>query len=191
MLIVLRLGHRKERDKRVSTHIGLVARALGADKVIYCGEQDPDLLKRVGGIGEKWGGEFKAAYSKDEIAQLLRLKRRGFTIVHLTMYGQRVQDSIEAIRKKYRKNPNMTIVVGAEKVPREIYELADWNIGVTNQPHSEVAALAIMLHELFQGKELETIYKDAKVRIIPSARVKTVVGSRNRDRKNGGRKARK
>ena len=34
------------------------------------------------------------------------------------------------------------IVVGAEKVPREIYELADYNVAVGSQPHSEVSAWA-------------------------------------------------
>jgi len=32
--------------------------------------------------------------------------------------------------------------VRAEKVPAEMYDLADWNVAVDNQPHSEVAALA-------------------------------------------------
>ncbi|MCG7848715.1 MAG: tRNA (cytidine(56)-2'-O)-methyltransferase, partial [ANME-2 cluster archaeon] len=29
-IVVLRLGHRPERDQRVTTHVGLTARALGA-----------------------------------------------------------------------------------------------------------------------------------------------------------------
>ena len=31
---VLRLGHRPGRDNRMTTHVGLTARALGADRVI-------------------------------------------------------------------------------------------------------------------------------------------------------------
>ncbi|TFG70124.1 MAG: tRNA (cytidine(56)-2'-O)-methyltransferase, partial [Methanomassiliicoccus sp.] len=30
MIVVLRLGHRPERDQRVTTHVALTARALGA-----------------------------------------------------------------------------------------------------------------------------------------------------------------
>ncbi len=30
-LSVLRLGHRRERDKRITSHLGLTARAFGAD----------------------------------------------------------------------------------------------------------------------------------------------------------------
>ena len=29
-IVVLRLGHRPERDQRVTTHVGLLSRALGA-----------------------------------------------------------------------------------------------------------------------------------------------------------------
>ena len=32
---VLRLGHRLVRDDRVSTHVGLVARAFGASEIFY------------------------------------------------------------------------------------------------------------------------------------------------------------
>ncbi|MFT4946665.1 MAG: tRNA (cytidine56-2'-O)-methyltransferase, partial [Natronomonas sp.] len=31
---VLRLGHRPGRDERMTTHVGLTARALGADRVV-------------------------------------------------------------------------------------------------------------------------------------------------------------
>ena len=34
MITVLRLGHRKGRDKRITTHVGLVARAFGADELL-------------------------------------------------------------------------------------------------------------------------------------------------------------
>ena len=30
-LSVLRLGHRRQRDKRITSHLGLTARAFGAD----------------------------------------------------------------------------------------------------------------------------------------------------------------
>jgi len=35
---VLRLGHRPGRDERMTTHVGLTARALGADRVVLAGE---------------------------------------------------------------------------------------------------------------------------------------------------------
>jgi tRNA (cytidine56-2'-O)-methyltransferase len=37
---VLRLGHRPERDKRITTHVGLVARAFGAEEMLLAGGGD-------------------------------------------------------------------------------------------------------------------------------------------------------
>ncbi|PSP47219.1 tRNA (cytidine(56)-2'-O)-methyltransferase [Halobacteriales archaeon QH_7_69_31] len=37
-VVVLRLGHRPGRDERMTTHVGLTARALGADRVVIAGE---------------------------------------------------------------------------------------------------------------------------------------------------------
>ena len=34
---VLRLGHRRERDKRITSHLGLTARAFGADQIVLSG----------------------------------------------------------------------------------------------------------------------------------------------------------
>ena len=42
---VLRLGLRRERDKRITMHILLTARALSASGVIYSGERDKELLR--------------------------------------------------------------------------------------------------------------------------------------------------
>jgi tRNA (cytidine56-2'-O)-methyltransferase len=59
-------------------------------------------------------------------------------------------------------------------VPSDVYQIANFNIAVTNQPHSEVGALAVFMHEYFEGKELETELKDAKIRIEPSEKGKKV-----------------
>ncbi|HII05831.1 MAG TPA: tRNA (cytidine(56)-2'-O)-methyltransferase, partial [Methanotrichaceae archaeon] len=72
------------------------------------------------------------------------------------------------------------VVVGAEKVPPEIYEMADWNVGVGNQPHSEVAALAVFLDRLWEGEELEKEF-DGKIQVVPSPRYKTVIERREED----------
>ena len=34
MITVLRIGHRISRDKRITTHVALVARAFGADNIL-------------------------------------------------------------------------------------------------------------------------------------------------------------
>jgi tRNA (cytidine56-2'-O)-methyltransferase len=68
----------------------------------------------------------------------------------------------------------LLIIVGASKVPKEIYCISDYNIALGNQPHSEVSALAVFLDRLFGGKELTRTFKSAKIRIIPSQSGKMV-----------------
>jgi len=95
------------------------------------------------------------------------------TIVHLTMYGEPVEAVTPSIRERHRTEP-LLLVVGAGKVDFEVYEHADWNVGVTNQPHSEVAALAVFLDRLFEGRELDREWADAERRVVPQATGKRV-----------------
>ena len=166
MIVVLRLGHRISRDKRITTHVFLTARALGADKGILSGEKDDSIMNSVEKILSKWGGEFKIEYIKDWKKFIENMKSDGFKVVHLTMYGIPIQKTISKI-----KSNKILIVVGGEKVPPEVYEFADFNIAVTNQPHSEVAALAVFLDTLFKGEELEKQF-DGEIKIIPSEKGK-------------------
>ncbi len=170
MILVLRLGHRKNRDARVTTHCGLVARALGADGIILSGERDDKIIESLEKVVEKWGGPFSVSYRRDWKRVMKEYKQKGYTIVHLTMYGEPVQEKIGELRRKDR----LLVVVGAEKVPREVYDIADYNIAVGNTPHSEIAALAIFLHEYHEGRELEKKFSNAKLEIEPSPRGKTV-----------------
>jgi len=88
------------------------------------------------------------------------------------MYGLSVQDTIDRIRASPK---DKLVVVGGAKVPGEVYRLADWNTSVTSQPHSEVSALSIFLHELFEGKELSLSFEKAEVRVVPQAKGKKIV----------------
>ena len=56
---VLRLGHRPERDQRVTTHVGLTARALGARRFFLAGD-DQGVVSSIGDVVERWGGGFEA-----------------------------------------------------------------------------------------------------------------------------------
>ena len=56
-VVVLRLGHRPERDQRVTTHVGLLSRALGA-KGMYLAGQDSGIVRSITRVVEQWGGEF-------------------------------------------------------------------------------------------------------------------------------------
>ena len=44
---VLRLGHRVDRDKRMTSHLGLTARAFGANRVILAGDNDKTPLETL------------------------------------------------------------------------------------------------------------------------------------------------
>ncbi|MDD1715772.1 MAG: tRNA (cytidine(56)-2'-O)-methyltransferase [Methanolinea sp.] len=160
---ILRIGHRPERDQRVTTHVGLTARALGARGMLLAG-RDSGVVKSIRDVAERWGGSF---WIEDQISWkrcILDWKDAGGVVVHLTMYGERLQDRQDEIRRKDR----ILVVVGAEKVPGEVFGLADYNISVTSQPHSEISSLAVFLDHVFQGRELETTFPDAKIRVIPS-----------------------
>lgn len=171
-VFVLRLGHRPERDKRVTTHVFLVARAFGAHGAFYSGQRDEKVEMSVKKVVEMWGGPFTVEYVEDWVRKIRDWKRAGGEVIHLTMYGLPLDEVINEVRSSEK---DKLVVVGGEKVPRTVYELADWNISVTSQPHSEVGALSVFLHELYMGKELRKEFENAKLKIIPQARGKKVV----------------
>ncbi|MFP8955262.1 tRNA (cytidine(56)-2'-O)-methyltransferase [Natrialbaceae archaeon A-CW3] len=171
-VVVLRLGHRPGRDERMTTHVGLTARALGANRVLFP-ENAGQSLETVADITDRFGGPFDV-----ELTDSPRGVVRGWegVVVHLTMYGERVQDVECEIRAAHLEDEEpLLIVVGAEKVPFDVYEEADWNVGVTNQPHSEVAGLAVFLDRLFEGRELEREWVDADRQVVPMETGKRVV----------------
>jgi tRNA (cytidine56-2'-O)-methyltransferase len=163
---VLRLGHRPGRDERITTHVGLTARALGADRAILAG-QASGRADTVEDITDRFGGPFET-----ETVESWRPVVRDWdgNVVHLTMYGLEVQNVEEEIRGTLQDDRDpLLVVVGAEKVPFEVYEWADWNVAVTNQPHSEIASLAVFLDRLFEGRELDREWEDAQKTVIPQA----------------------
>jgi len=183
---VLRYGHRPGRDDRMTTHVGLTARALGADRVIFP-DNAGQSAETVRDITDRFGGPFAVELRADQKAIVRDFEG---VVVHLTMYGERVQDVETEIREAVglpdtgddadaEGEPtaprDLLVVVGGEKVPWALYERADFNVGVTNQPHSEVAGLAVFLDRLFEGEELEREWTDADREVMPEPTGKTVV----------------
>ncbi|MEM0197330.1 MAG: tRNA (cytidine(56)-2'-O)-methyltransferase [Fervidicoccaceae archaeon] len=169
---VLRIGHRPERDKRVTTHVALVARAFGASYFFLSDVCDLSVMRSLFSVEDRWGRGIKhASCGLDHMEYIANWKSVGGKVVHLTMYGELLNRAIEEAQS-YRKP--ILIVVGAEKVPREVYEVADLNVSVGNQPHSEVAALAIFLDRLYNGEELYIEYEGAKAVIEPTRTGKKV-----------------
>ena len=52
---VIRIGQRVVRDDRVTTHVALVARAFGAEK-IFMTEVNPEIKDTLEKINNTWGG---------------------------------------------------------------------------------------------------------------------------------------
>ena len=167
---VLRVGHRPGRDPRLTTHLALTARALGASR-LWLHPPDPGLSERLRQVARRWGGSFTVDPSPDWKRTI-----RDFdgTVVHLTMYGRPVGRSVASLRRARK----LLVVVGGAKVPPALYGLADRNVAVGNQPHSEVGALAVLLAAL-GGPDGPRSWPGAEARIVPSVRGKRVVPARS------------
>jgi tRNA (cytidine56-2'-O)-methyltransferase len=169
---VLRLDHRRVRDARITTHVCLTARAFGASKVILSGDEDKKIMENVRDVVKRWGGDFEIEYAKKYDKFIDDWKKNGGEVVHLTMYGEAVQ---EVTGKISESSKDKLVVVGGSRVPSKVYQEADWNVSVTNQPHSEVAALSIFLHTLFDGEEFDMTFDGGDLKVIPTAHGKKVL----------------
>ena len=172
--VILRLGHRVQRDQRVTTHVALTARALGAEGMILDSD-DSGIEKSMVEVARRWGGTFYVRRITNWKNEIKKWKESGGKVFHLTMYGVNLPDVIKEISAENIEN--LLIVVGAEKVPPELYELADWNVAVGNQPHSEIAALALVLDRLSSSggiESLKTQFGGGEVEIVPKNRGKEV-----------------
>ena len=166
---VLRIGQRIVRDDRVTTHIALVARSFGA-KRIYMNEINPEINNTVSKINKTWGGNF-AIENITEWKKIIRKKKNeSVKIVHLTMYGLNIND----VENKLRGEDKILIVVGAEKVPKDVFEMADYNVAIGNQPHSEVSALGVLLDRIQCGNQFESKFENSERVIIPQKQGKNV-----------------
>jgi tRNA (cytidine56-2'-O)-methyltransferase len=167
---VLRIGHRLVRDDRVTTHAALVARAFGAEMIYMTGMIDESIKDTVASVSERWGGRFKVEIIQDWKKLTKAWKKEGGKVAHLTMYGINIDD----IAGRLCKESKVLVIIGAEKVPQEAYELADYNVAIGNQPHSEIAALAIFLDRIFTGEQFKRVFADANLKIVPTEKGKKV-----------------
>jgi tRNA (cytidine56-2'-O)-methyltransferase len=148
----------------------LVSRALGAES-IFLEDAEKDVTATLEAVNRRWGGGFQAVLGASWRRAVQDAKKEGRSVVHLTMYGMPLQDVVKDLRKLEK----VLIVVGGPKVPGRVYREADFNVAVTSQPHSEVAALAIVLHEIQSGEELKRAFPKSKLKILPTAHGKRVV----------------
>lgn len=167
---VLRIGQRLVRDDRVTTHVALVSRAFGASKILMY-DANPEIKDTISKVNKIWGSDFKVEIIENWKQVIKSKKSDAYKIIHLTMYGE----NINTVQSVLRNEEKILIVVGAEKVPREIYDMADYNVAIGNQPHSEIAALAILLDRILQGKQFQQKSENAQREIIPTKKGKKVM----------------
>ena len=174
-IVVLRWGHRPQRDVRLTTHVALTARALCASGFILADEQDSSIEKTVKRITSRWGGDFQFEMGTPWKKAVHDWKADGGIVVHLTAYGENVQSS-DVLRRIKGLRKNVLLLVGSQKVPGEFFssEVSDFNVSIGNQPHSECSALAIFLDRYFEGKELARDFGKAKICIVPHERGKEI-----------------
>lgn len=157
-LDVLRLGYRKGRDPRITTHLALVARAMGADGFLLAGDEDKEMFENLNSVSKRFGGNLETEHVSG-MGYLKRHVANGGVAVHLTMYGEPFRKAIPKIR---RDRP-VVIVVGGAKVPGDVYKICQHNVAVGNQPHSEVAALALFMDAWFGESASERNFDDARL----------------------------
>jgi tRNA (cytidine56-2'-O)-methyltransferase len=167
---ILRIGQRLVRDDRVTTHVALVSRAFGASKILMY-DANPEIKETISKVNKIWGGIFKVDIIENWKEVVRAKKADSYKIIHLTMYGE----NINTVQTALRKQEKVLIVVGAEKVPREVYDKADYNVAIGNQPHSEIAALAILLDRILEGKQFQKKHENAERKIIPTKKGKRVM----------------
>jgi tRNA (cytidine56-2'-O)-methyltransferase len=175
-VVVLRWGHR-HRDQRLTSHVALTARALGASGFIKADMVDPKVKETVEKVTERWGGSFHFEMGNPWKRVVKEWKTENGVTVHLTAYGENIQtsDVMQRIRAAKR---DVMVIVGSQKVPPAFYNesVSDFNVAVGNQPHSECSSLAVFLDRYFEGQELSKDADNAKMKIVPQIRGKKVVG---------------
>jgi len=174
-IMVLRWGHRPARDARLTSHVALVARAFGADGIIISDVEDNKIRDTIGKIIENWGGAFTFEMGTPWKKVVRDWKANDGMVIHLTAYGENIQSS-DVLGRIKRHGKNLLVVVGSQKVPSEFYykDVADFNVAVGNQPHSECASLAVFLDRFLEGNELTKAFGNGRMRIVPMERGKKV-----------------
>jgi tRNA (cytidine56-2'-O)-methyltransferase len=172
---VLRWGHR-HRDERLTSHVALTARALGASGFILADVQDEQIEATVKKVMDYWGGPFFFEMGTPWKQAVKNWKAQGGVVVHLTAYGENIQTS-DVLQRIKTAGKDVLVIVGSQKVPPVFFSeaVSDFNVAVGSQPHSECSSLAVFLDRFFEGQELSKRFEGGKMKIVPQARGKKVI----------------
>src|SRR5207245_10579325 len=116
-IVVLRMGHRIPLDWRLTTHVCLTARALGAEGVIISDIEDKEVVAKVRDVAYRFGGEFSVETGVPWKQVIQGWKQSGGIVIHLTAYGLPLSKVVDEIRKTAR---DLLFVVGLERDPGEL-----------------------------------------------------------------------
>jgi tRNA (cytidine56-2'-O)-methyltransferase len=175
-VVVLRWGHR-DRDKRLTSHVALTGRALGASGFILADIKDRKVEETVEKVTATWGGNFRFEMAKPWKQVVKDWRVQNGVTVHLTAYGENIQTS-DVLQRIRMTGKDVLVIVGSQKVPAGFFseEVSDFNVAIGNQPHSECSSLAVFLDRFFKGQELSKDFvQNAKMKIVPQTRGKKVV----------------
>jgi tRNA (cytidine56-2'-O)-methyltransferase len=175
-VVVLRWGHR-HRDQRLTSHVALAARALGASGFILADTADDKVKETIEKVMARWGGNFSFEMGLPWKRVVKEWRAKNGVTVHLTVYGENIQTS-DVMQRIRETKKDVMVIVGSQKVPAGFFSesISDFNVAVGNQPHSECSSLAVFLDRFFEGKELsEDSVDNAKMKIVPQVRGKKVV----------------
>lgn len=175
-VVILRWGHRF-RDQRLTSHVALTSRALGASGFILADIVDEKVKETVEKIAGSWGGDFSFEMGLPWKKVVKDWHAKNGVTVHLTAYGENIQTS-DVMQRIKNSGPDVLILVGSQKVPAGFFSesTSDFNVAVGNQPHSECSSLAVFLDRFFDGNELaEDFIPNLKKKIVPQVRGKLVI----------------
>jgi tRNA (cytidine56-2'-O)-methyltransferase len=178
-VVVLRWGHRPQRDARLTSHVALAARAFGAAGLVLSDTVDPSIKDSIEKVTREWGGPFFFQMGTPWKKAVHDWRAKGGLVVHLTAYGENVETS-NAVEKIRASGKDVLVIVGSQKVPGEFFSeaVSDLNVAIGNQPHSECASLAVFLDRFFEGKELTRKFENARFNILPQARGKKILNEK-------------
>jgi tRNA (cytidine56-2'-O)-methyltransferase len=147
-----------------SLDLCLTSRALGASEIIFIGKKsDSKILHYMESLNKKWGGRFKVKFTKSSKEALKSASK--YAKVYLTRYGMPLQEKSYTLRTY--KNMLLIVTLQDKDEMNPMHKIADFNISVSSQPHCSAAAIAIFLHEFYNGRELAMHFENAQFKLVP------------------------
>jgi len=164
-VVVLRWGHR-DRDKRLTSHVALAARALGASGFVLADVRDEKIKTTIEKIVKRWGGSFHFEMGKPWRRVVKEWRSKNNIVVHLTAYGENIQTS-DVLQRIKATAKDLLVIVGSQKVPSHFFtkDVSHFNVAIGHQPHSECSSLAIFLDRFFEGRALAKEYVGSEISI--------------------------